>query len=78
VFLVNGVIVLAVFTICFIKSLNSLSFNTPLYNLNPCPNNVEAINWAVLKLSILFPYVFIPYFRHKRWEREFYKNDTNI
>lgn len=46
--------------------------------MRPLPQPWKFINWAVLKLSILFPYVFIPYFRHKRWEREFYKNDTNI
>ena len=31
------------------------------------------INWAILRVSILFPYIWIPYLRHRRWEKKFYK-----
>ena len=43
--------------------------------MRPLPQPWKFINWAILKLSLLFPYVWVPYFRHKRWEKEFYKND---
>jgi beta-hydroxylase len=41
--------------------------------MRPLPQPWKFINWAILKLSLLFPYVWVPYFRHKRWEKEFYK-----
>ena len=31
------------------------------------------INWFILRVSILFPYVWVPYFRHRRWEKKFYR-----
>ena len=40
--------------------------------MRPLPQPWKFINWAVLRLSILFPYIWIPYFRHKRWEKKFY------
>ena len=43
--------------------------------MRPLPQPWKFINWAILKLSLLFPYVWVPYFRHKRWEKKFYKND---
>jgi len=40
--------------------------------MRPLPQPWKFINWAILRLSILFPYIWIPYFRHKRWEKKFY------
>jgi beta-hydroxylase len=40
--------------------------------MRPLPQPWKFINWAVLRLSVLFPYIWIPYFRHKRWEKQFY------
>jgi beta-hydroxylase len=40
--------------------------------MRPLPQPWNFINWAILRLSILFPYVWVPYFRHKRWEKKFY------
>jgi beta-hydroxylase len=44
--------------------------------MRPLPQPWKFINWAVLHMSILFPYVWIPYFRHKRWEKKFYGDNT--
>lgn len=43
--------------------------------MRPLPQPWKFINWAVLKASILFPYVWVPYWRHKRWEKQFYGED---
>lgn len=43
--------------------------------MRPLPQPWKFINWAILKLSVLFPYVWVPYFRHKRWERQFYRDE---
>jgi beta-hydroxylase len=40
--------------------------------MRPLPQPWKFINWAILRVSILFPYVWVPYFRHKRWEKKFY------
>lgn len=40
--------------------------------MRPLPQPWKFINWAILRLSILFPYIWVPYFRHKRWEKKFY------
>lgn len=40
--------------------------------MRPLPQPWKFINWAILRLSILFPYIWIPYFRHRRWEKKFY------
>ena len=40
--------------------------------MRPLPQPWKFINWAILRLSVLFPYVWVPYFRHKRWEKQFY------
>jgi beta-hydroxylase len=40
--------------------------------MRPLPQPWKFINWFILKASILFPYVWIPYFRHKKWEKSFY------
>jgi beta-hydroxylase len=40
--------------------------------MRPLPQPWKFINWAILRLSVLFPYIWIPYFRHKRWEKRFY------
>jgi len=38
----------------------------------PMSRHMMWLNWCIIKISRFFPYVFIPYFRHKRWEKEFY------
>ena len=43
--------------------------------LRPLPQPWKFINWFILKASILFPYVWIPYFRHKKWEKAFYSEN---
>jgi ornithine lipid ester-linked acyl 2-hydroxylase len=40
--------------------------------MRPLPQPWKFINWAILRMSVLFPYIWIPYFRHKRWEKQFY------
>jgi aspartyl/asparaginyl beta-hydroxylase (cupin superfamily) len=40
--------------------------------MRPLPQPWRFINWAILRLSVLFPYIWVPYFRHKRWEKKFY------
>ena len=45
--------------------------------MRPLPQPWKAINWAILRLSILFPYIWIPYFRHKKWEKQFYKQQVS-
>lgn len=40
--------------------------------MRPLPQPWNFINWAILKLSILFPYIWVPYLRHRRWEKKFY------
>ena len=45
--------------------------------MRPLPQPWKFINYAILKLSILFPYIWIPYFRHKKWEKAFYKQQGN-
>ena len=42
--------------------------------MRPLPQPWNFINWAILKTSRLFPYIWIPYFRHKKWEKQFYKD----
>lgn len=40
--------------------------------MRPLPQPWKFINWAVLRMSILFPYIWVPYLRHKKWEKQFY------
>jgi len=40
--------------------------------MRPLPQPWKFINWAILRLAVLFPYIWVPYFRHKRWEKKFY------
>jgi beta-hydroxylase len=42
--------------------------------MRPLPQPWKFINWAILKISRLFPYIWVPYFRHKKWEKQFYKD----
>jgi beta-hydroxylase len=43
--------------------------------MRPLPQPWKFINWVILKTSILFPYIWIPYFRHKKWEKVFYSEN---
>lgn len=43
--------------------------------MRPLPQPWKFINWAVLHTSVLLPYIWVPYFRHKRWEKKFYGED---
>jgi len=43
--------------------------------MRPLPQPWKFINWFILRASILFPYVWIPYFRHKKWEKVFYSEN---
>jgi beta-hydroxylase len=40
--------------------------------MRPLSQPWNFINWAILRMSVFFPYIWIPYFRHKRWEKKFY------
>lgn len=40
--------------------------------MRPLPQPWKFINWAILRASILFPYIWIPYFRHRKWAKKFY------
>jgi len=41
--------------------------------MRPLPQPWNAINWIVLRLSILLPYIWLPLIRHWRWARRFYQ-----
>jgi|TARA_R110000824_G_scaffold292316_1_gene480709 aspartyl/asparaginyl beta-hydroxylase (cupin superfamily) len=43
--------------------------------LKPLPEPWNTLNRVILFASRFFPFVFIPWFRHKIWERKFYKNE---
>ena len=40
--------------------------------LKPLPRPLNWLNYFIVWISRVFPYVFIPYFRHKRWEKRFF------
>ena len=40
--------------------------------LKPLPRPLNWLNYFIVYVSRVFPYVFIPWFRHKRWERKFF------
>ena len=40
--------------------------------LRPLPFHLDLINRMIVKVSRIFPYVFIPWRRHKGWEKSFY------
>ena len=40
--------------------------------LRPLPAHLSALNRAIVKISRIFPYVWVPRRRHKRWERDFF------
>jgi len=40
--------------------------------MRPLPQPWKFINWAILKMSRFFPYVWIPCMRHRKWEKQFY------
>jgi beta-hydroxylase len=40
--------------------------------MRPLPQPWKFINWTVLRMSILFPYIWVPYLRHRKWEKQFY------
>jgi aspartyl/asparaginyl beta-hydroxylase (cupin superfamily) len=41
--------------------------------LRPLPRGLALVNIAIVKAAWLFPYIFIPMWRHKRWEKKFYQ-----
>lgn len=43
--------------------------------LKPLPWHLNFLNKAIIKIARIFPYVWIPWRRHKRWEKDFY-NDS--
>ena len=40
--------------------------------LKPLPLHLRIINRLIIKVSRIFPYVWIPLLRHRKWERDFY------
>ena len=40
--------------------------------LKPLPLHLHIINRLIIKISKIFPYVWIPLLRHRKWERDFY------
>ena len=40
--------------------------------LRPMFHPYDWINRCILSVIWLFPYVWVPYFRHKKWEKEFH------
>jgi len=40
--------------------------------LKPLPRPLNWLNYFIVYTSRVFPYVFIPWFRHKRWEKKFF------
>ena len=43
--------------------------------LKPLPFHLHFINRLIIRVSRIFPYVWIPLLRHKKWERNFYAKD---
>jgi hypothetical protein len=41
--------------------------------MKPLPRSLAVVNMAIIKISRVFPYVVVPWWRHKRWEKKFYK-----
>jgi ornithine lipid ester-linked acyl 2-hydroxylase len=41
--------------------------------LRPMSFPYNWVNRFILSIAILFPYIWIPYFRHKKWEKQFHK-----
>jgi beta-hydroxylase len=40
--------------------------------LKPLPFHLHIINKFIIKISRIFPYVWIPLLRHRKWEKKFY------
>ena len=40
--------------------------------LRPLPRCLDWLNRGIIKIARIFPYVWIPWRRHKRWEKDFY------
>ena len=43
--------------------------------MKPLPKPLAIVNIAIIKIARVFPYVVVPWWRHKRWERKFYISD---
>jgi beta-hydroxylase len=41
--------------------------------MKPLPRGLALVNMAIIKIARVFPYVVVPWWRHKRWEKKFYK-----
>ena len=41
--------------------------------MKPLPKGLAFVNMAIIKIARVFPYVVVPWWRHKRWERNFYE-----
>ena len=41
--------------------------------MRPMKFPYNAFNWAVMKLSWAFPYIWKPLYRHWKWSRKFYE-----
>ena len=41
--------------------------------MKPLPRGLALVNIAIIKIARVFPYVVVPWWRHKRWEKKFYQ-----
>jgi beta-hydroxylase len=45
--------------------------------MRPLPQPWNFLNWLCLRLSVLTPYVINGYFKHRKWQKEYFKNDKS-
>ena len=41
--------------------------------MRPLPQPWKALNWLTLRLSLLTPYIISAYWRHRKWQKQFFK-----
>ena len=41
--------------------------------IKPLPPVLALVNIAIIKVARVFPYVVVPWWRHKGWEKKFYR-----
>jgi beta-hydroxylase len=45
--------------------------------MRPLPQPWKFLNWLCLKLALLTPYVINGYFKHRKWQKRFFKTDAS-
>jgi beta-hydroxylase len=45
--------------------------------MRPLPQPWKFLNWLCLKMALLTPYVINGYFKHRKWQKRFFKTDAS-